>query len=198
MHPDMRQRAKPLQLGINYGMGVPSLAKGLDRHPLIASGIIERHKRRYPRFWQWRTERVQAAAEVAHAGSAHLVLTARAENHFHGYHDLDDTIARLKAYQDAGADVLYAPGLRGIEQIRTVLEAIDRPLNVLTWAHTPSVKELADAGVSRVSVGSALAFAAYGTLLQAARELRDEGTYSYLEGARLGYVEGARTAFART
>ena len=60
-HPDVRQRMKPLQLGINYGMGVPSLAKGLDRHPLIASGIIERHKRRYPRFWQWRGDRVQAA-----------------------------------------------------------------------------------------------------------------------------------------
>jgi 2-methylisocitrate lyase-like PEP mutase family enzyme len=141
-------------------------------------------------------ERVVAAAEAAHAGPVHMVLTARAENHVHRRHDLEDTIARLIAYQEAGADVLFAPRLRGIEQVRAVLEAIDRPLNVLVWQDVPPVSELARAGVSRVSVGSAFAFAAYGTLVEAARELQDAGTYSYLERARVGYDEGAREAFA--
>jgi 2-methylisocitrate lyase-like PEP mutase family enzyme len=141
-------------------------------------------------------ERVAAAAEAAHAGPAHLVLTARAENHAHGRHDLDDTIRRLQAYQQAGADVLFAPQLRGIEQVRAVLRSIDLPLNVLVWKGVPPIAELADAGVSRVSVGSSFAFAAYGTLVEAARELRDLGTYSYLERARVGYYEGANEAFA--
>jgi 2-methylisocitrate lyase-like PEP mutase family enzyme len=142
------------------------------------------------------TERVAAAAEAAHRGPVELVLTARAENHLRGVDDLDDTIARLLAYQEAGADVLYAPGLRSIEQIRAVLEAVDRPLNVLTAPGLPSVAELAAAGVSRVSVGGAFAFAAYGALLDAATELRDDGTYGYLERARHGYADGVRTALA--
>ena len=142
-------------------------------------------------------ERVAAAAEVAHAGPVHMVLTARAENHVHGRHDLDDTIARLVAYQQAGADVLFAPRLRGIEQVRAVLDAIDRPLNVLVWPEVPSVAELGAAGVSRISVGSSFAFAAYGSLIEAARELRDAGTYGYLERARVGFADGAREAFAR-
>jgi 2-methylisocitrate lyase-like PEP mutase family enzyme len=142
------------------------------------------------------TERVAAAAEAAHAGPGQLVLTARAENHAHGQHDLEDTIARLIAYQEAGADVLFAPRLRGIEQIRAVLEAVDRPLNVLVWQNVPPVSELAEAGVSRVSVGSSFAFAAYGALIEAARELEDAGTYGFLERAWLGYNEGAREGFA--
>jgi 2-methylisocitrate lyase-like PEP mutase family enzyme len=141
-------------------------------------------------------ERVAAAAEAAHAGPTHLVLTARAENHLRGRHDLGDTIKRLQAYQDAGADVLYAPALRDMQQIRDVIESVDRPVNVLTWPGAPTTAELAQAGVSRVSVGSAFAFAAYGALLGAAREFRDAGTYGFLERARLGYVEGAREAFA--
>jgi 2-methylisocitrate lyase-like PEP mutase family enzyme len=141
------------------------------------------------------TERVGAAAEAAHAGMGQLVLTARAENHAHGHHDLDDTIARLRAFRDAGADVLFAPGLRGIEQIRRVVEAVERPLNVLMWKDVPGVAELAEAGVSRVSVGSSFAFAAYGSLIEAARELQDGGSHGYLERARLGYYEGAREAF---
>jgi len=143
-------------------------------------------------------ERVAAAAEAAHVGTMQLVLTARAENHAHGRHDLDDTIRRLQAYQQAGADVLFAPRLRGIEQVRAVLRSIDRPLNVLVWTGVPPIAELAEAGVSRVSVGSSFAFAAYGTLVEAARELRDVGTYSYLERARVGYYEGANEAFAKS
>jgi 2-methylisocitrate lyase-like PEP mutase family enzyme len=141
-------------------------------------------------------ERVAAAAEAAHAGPAQLVLTARAENHLRGHDDLDDTIARLLAYQDAGADVLYAPRLRGIAQICAVLDAVDRPLNVLVLPDVPLIPELAQVGVSRVSVGSSFAFAAYGALVEAAKELRDSGTYAFLERARVGYFEGAREAFA--
>jgi 2-methylisocitrate lyase-like PEP mutase family enzyme len=142
-------------------------------------------------------ERVAAAAEVAHAGPVHLVLTARAENHLRGRSDLDDTIARLRAYQDAGADVLYAPGLRSMEELRAVLDSVERPVNVLALSGVPPIAELAKAGVSRVSVGSAFAFAAYGALIEAATELRDAGTYSYLEHAGRGYYQGARDAFAK-
>jgi 2-methylisocitrate lyase-like PEP mutase family enzyme len=142
------------------------------------------------------TERVAAAAEAAHGGEAQLVLTARAEGHLHGRHDLDDTIARLVAFQDAGADVLFAPRLGGIEQVRAVLQALDRPLSVLAGPDMPRVAELAEAGVSRISVGSTFAFASYGALVEAARELQREGTYHYLEQARVGYYEGAREAFA--
>src|SRR5258708_33655465 len=94
-------------------------------------------------------ERVAAAVEAAHSGTVHLVLTARAENHIHGRPDLDDTILRLRAYEDAGADVLFAPGLTTIEDIRRVVEAVSRPLNVVTRVGLPSVAELADVGVRR-------------------------------------------------
>lgn len=137
--------------------------------------------------------RVAAASEAAHAGGAAFVLTARAENHIRGGTDLDDTIERLHAYQDAGADVLYAPGLRTIDEIRAVLDAVERPLNVLALPGVPPVAELAEAGVSRVSVGGAFAFAAYGSLIEAAEELRDAGTYGYFERARRG--QGVRDAF---
>src|SRR5215467_3592685 len=100
-------------------------------------------------------ERVAAAVEAAHAGSARLVLTARAENYLHGRPDLADTITRLQAYQAAGADVLYAPGLKNLEDIRQVVRSVDRPVNVLALDGAPSVPELAKAGVSRVSVGGA-------------------------------------------
>jgi 2-methylisocitrate lyase-like PEP mutase family enzyme len=124
-------------------------------------------------------ERVAAAVEAAHAGPARLVLTARAENHLYGRLDLADTIARLQAYQAAGADVLYAPGLTSAADIRQVVTAVDRPVNVLAIAGAPSVGQLAEVGVSRVSVGGALAFAALGALVDAATELRDRGTYGY-------------------
>jgi 2-methylisocitrate lyase-like PEP mutase family enzyme len=130
-------------------------------------------------------ERVAAAAEAAHGGGG-LVLTARAENYLHGRPDLKDTIARLQAYQAAGADVLYAPGLTRLDDIRAVVTSVDRPVNVLTMAGTPEVAELAAAGVRRVSVGGAFAFVAYGALAEAARELRDRGSYGFLAGARGG------------
>ena len=131
-------------------------------------------------------ERVAAAAKAAHAGPVRLVLTARAENYLHGRQDLADTITRLQAYQAAGADVLYAPGLTSLADIRQVVTAVDRPVNVLAVSGAPSVGELAEAGVSRVSVGGAFAFAAFGALTEAATELRDKGTYGYLGGSAAG------------
>lgn len=140
-------------------------------------------------------ERIAAAAETAHAGPARLVLTARAENYLHGRADLADTIARLQAYQEAGADVLFAPGLRRLEDIRQVIREVDRPVNVLALDGVPAVAELAEAGVSRISVGGAFAFAALGALANAATELRDQGTYGFRAGSAAG-AAAARRAFS--
>ena len=131
-------------------------------------------------------DRVAEAAQAAHAGPVPFVLTARAENYLHGRPDLADTIARLQAYQEAGADVLYAPGLRDISDIRQLIREVDRPVNVLAIAGAPPVPELAEAGVSRISVGGSFAFAALGALVAAATELRDQGTYGYLAGSAVG------------
>jgi 2-methylisocitrate lyase-like PEP mutase family enzyme len=125
------------------------------------------------------TERVAAAAEAAHGLDDPLVLTGRAENHFRGVDDLDDTIARLVAYRDAGADVVYAPGLSSIDQVAAVVAAVGVPVNVLALPNGPSVAELAAAGVRRVSTGGALARAAYGALVAGARELLADGTSRY-------------------
>jgi 2-methylisocitrate lyase-like PEP mutase family enzyme len=141
------------------------------------------------------TERVAAAAQAAHAGPVHFVLTARAENHLRGRDDLDDTIARLRAYEAAGADVLYAPGITDANDIRRIIAAVQRPLNVLVFPGVPPVAELARLGVSRVSVGGAFAYAALAGLLDAATELRDDGTYSFLERAAAG-SRAARAAFS--
>lgn len=139
-------------------------------------------------------ERIVAAVEAAHSGPTKLVLTARAENYLHGRPDLGDTIARLQAYQEAGADVLYAPGLTDPEDIRRVIESVDRPINVLARPGLPSTAELGRLGVSRISVGGAFAFAALGALCEAAQELRERGTYEYLERSAVG-VRAARAAF---
>ena len=122
-------------------------------------------------------ERVRVAAEA----KGDLMLTGRAENHLHGVDDRDDTIARLVAYRDAGADVVYAPGLADLEQVAAVVETVGVPVNVLALPHGPSVAELASVGVRRVSTGGALARAAYGALLAAAQELREHGTSGYAE-----------------
>jgi 2-methylisocitrate lyase-like PEP mutase family enzyme len=140
-------------------------------------------------------ERIAAAAEVAHGGPVHLVLTGRAENYLHGRPDLAATIARLQAYQEAGADVLYAPGLTSLDDIRQVVASVDRPVNVLALADAPPVSELAAAGVGRISVGGSFAFAALGAVVAAARELREEGTYGYWERTRAG-AKAARSAFS--
>jgi len=134
------------------------------------------------------SERVAVAA-----AAAPLVLTARAENHLHGVDDLDDTIARLVAYRDAGADVVYAPGLADLEAIGRVVDAVGVPVNVLALPNGPSVGELGAAGVRRVSTGGALARVAYGALLTGAAELRDGGTSRYSE--RGAPADALRSAF---
>jgi 2-methylisocitrate lyase-like PEP mutase family enzyme len=126
--------------------------------------------------------RVAEAAEGAHSLSEPLVLTGRAENHIRGVDDLEDTIARLIAYRDAGADVVYAPGLTDLDQIAAVVEAVGIPVNVLALKTGPRVEELAAAGVRRVSTGGALAGAAYGALVAGATELLGKGTSQYTEG----------------
>lgn len=130
-------------------------------------------------------ERVTAAVEAA-AIEPGLVLTARAENLIRGNPDLDDTIARLQAYRDAGADVLYAPGLSELDGIRRVVGSVDAPVNVLARAGLATVAELAEAGVARISVGGAFSHVAFGALTRAARELLDLGTYSFMDVAGEG------------
>ena len=164
--------AHTVSLAVETGLAGLSVEdfSGRDAEPIYDIGLA--------------AERVAAAAEAAHAGSPRLVLTARAENYLHGRPDLADTIARLQAYQAAGADVLYAPGLTSLADIRQVVSAVDRPVNVLAMPGVPPVSELAAAGVSRVSVGGALAFAALSSIADAAIELRDQGTYGLSNGQR--------------
>jgi 2-methylisocitrate lyase-like PEP mutase family enzyme len=126
--------------------------------------------------------RVAEAADAAHRLPTPLVLTGRAENHLRGVDDLENTIARLRAYREAGADALYAPGLTDLGEIAAVVDAVGAPLNVLALPAAPSIAELAEVGVRRVSTGSLLAAAAYGALTAGARELSSEGTSRYAAG----------------
>jgi len=131
-------------------------------------------------------ERVAAAVAAARALPFPFVLTARAENLLHGRLDLDDTMRRLQAFAQAGADVLYAPGLKSHDDIAAVVKAVaPKPVNVLMGLSGArlSLAELAALGVKRVSVGSALARAAYGAFLRAAREIREQGTFTFAEEA---------------
>jgi 2-methylisocitrate lyase-like PEP mutase family enzyme len=125
-------------------------------------------------------ERVRAAAEAAAGLGFPFVLTARAENHIRGNPDLGDTIARLRAYEEAGADVLYAPGLRTTEEIRAVCDAVSSPVNVLTHPKL-TTGAIAAAGAQRISLGGSLAFLAYGAMAAAAQSLLDEGDLSVLK-----------------
>jgi 2-methylisocitrate lyase-like PEP mutase family enzyme len=124
-------------------------------------------------------ERVAAAVEAAHHGPHPLLVTARAENHIHGITDFDDTLARLVAFREAGADAVFAPGLSDIAQIKAVVETVGLPVNVIAMPTTPTVAELGAVGVRRVSTGGSLAKAAYGGLMRAARELLEHGTSTY-------------------
>ena len=140
-------------------------------------------------------ERVAAAAEAAHSGPVHLVLTARAENFLRGNPDLADTIARLQSFQEAGADVLYAPRVTTPSDLRTLVSSVDLPVNVLALPGVPSVADLFEIGVKRISVGGAFAFAALGALAQAGRELLENGTYGFWDLAGPG-ASAARAAFS--
>jgi 2-methylisocitrate lyase-like PEP mutase family enzyme len=130
-------------------------------------------------------ERIRAAAEVSRSLSFTFTLTARAENYLVGRPDLQDTIRRLQAYQEAGADVLYAPGLKSKEDIKAVVKSVDRPVNVVMGLQGAllTLDELSEIGVKRISVGSALSRAALGAFLRAAHEMREYGTFSFAEEA---------------
>lgn len=130
-------------------------------------------------------ERIRAAAEAARSLPFPFVLTARAENYLIGRPDLRDTIARLESYQEAGADVLYAPGLTSKQDIIDVVRSVERPVNVIMGlaGSALTLDELSEIGVKRVSVGSALSRAALGAFLRAAQEMRDHGTFTFAERA---------------
>jgi len=131
------------------------------------------------------TERVRAAVAAARALPFPFTLTARAENYWHGRPDLGDTIRRLQAYEKAGADVLYAPGLSTREDIAAVVSSVNRPVNVVMGLQgVPlSLAELSAMGVKRISVGSALCRTALAAFLRAAREMREHGTFSFAADA---------------
>lgn len=124
-------------------------------------------------------QRIAAAAEAARGLGFPFILTARAENHIRGNPDLADTIARLQAFEQAGAEVLYAPGLRGGEEIKAVCQAVSRPVNVLALPGM-SLAEIIDAGARRVSVGGAFTWVAVSAMVDAARAVRDAGDFSSL------------------
>ena len=140
--------------------------------------------------FQHAVERVAAAAEAAHALPYPFVFVGRAENFLHGRPDLDDTIRRLQAFADVGADALYAPGLTKAEDIRAVCAAVSKPVNVVMGLKSGSfsVAELAAMGVRRISVGSALSRAALGAFVRGAREIREQGTFRFAEEA-MSYAE---------
>lgn len=153
----------------------------------LVGGSIEDASRdpRKPIYdFQHAVDRVAAAVQAARALPFPFTLVGRAENFLHGRPDLDDTIRRLQAYEAAGVDVLYAPGLTSREDIRTVCSSVKKPVNVLVSASTPySVTELAALGVKRISLGSAMSRAALGGLIQAAREIQQKGTFGFLAEA---------------
>lgn len=127
-------------------------------------------------------DRVAAAAEAAHALKRDFVLTARAENFLWGRPDLDETIRRLQAFEKAGADVLYAPGLSDIDSVRTICAAVTKPVNVLAMANF-TVAQLAEAGARRISLGSKLTAFTFGMLQNAAREMLQEGSFGFARAA---------------
>jgi 2-methylisocitrate lyase-like PEP mutase family enzyme len=144
--------------------------------------------------------RVRAAAELAHGLPVPFLLTARAENLLHGRNDMADTIRRLQAYEAAGADVLYAPGLRNVAEVRAVVEAVNRPVNVVTGWLDPDITaaELAEAGAKRISVGGALSRLALATFVEASRAMREQGSFAWMRDMmsmpEMRLMFGARTS----
>jgi len=165
--------AETIRLGATAGLAGGSIedATGKPEQPIYE--------------FQHAADRVRAAAEAAHALPFPFMLTARAENYLNGRPDLHDTIKRLQAYQEAGADVLYAPGLMTKEDIAAVVSSVDRPVNVLMGLQGVqlNLKELSEIGVRRISVGSALCRAALGEFIRAAQEMQDHGTFSFTDQA---------------
>ena len=147
----------------------------------LAGCSIEDASDRQIRAFGDAVERIAAAVSEARSLSEPFLVTARAENFLHGRPDLDDTVRRLQAYEAAGADVLYAPGLTTIAQVREITAALHKPVNVVvgSWNAQMTVAELAAAGVARISTGGALARAALTALHDGAREIRDDGSFGY-------------------
>jgi 2-methylisocitrate lyase-like PEP mutase family enzyme len=201
-HVASLSQATPLPLNVDSERCYPDAPGGIAETVALlaeagAAGLsIEDYDPATGRIDDLRTaaERVGIAAAAAHDRPEPLILTGRCENHIRGVDDLDDTVARLAAYRDAGADAVYAPGLRDLGQIATVVDSVGIPVNVLALSGVPAVDELASVGVRRVSTGGGLAAFAYGALLAGARELSEEGTTSYAGGAALD--ETFRAAFA--
>lgn len=168
----------------------------------LAGGSLEDHtgQRDTPIYdFTLAVERIAAAAEARNGLPGDFVLTARAENFLWGRPDLDDTIRRLQAFEAAGADVLYAPGLPDIEAVRTVCASVSRPVNVVIGIGKTRFTrdELSAAGVRRISVGSSLARLAYGAVIGAAQAMQREGRFDFLDEA-MGFaeIEAVFTAFA--
>jgi 2-methylisocitrate lyase-like PEP mutase family enzyme len=185
-HIEVLDAATPLPVSADlengYGPEPEDAARAIARAAAAGAvgGSIEDYDpagRLYDR--EQAAERVAAAAEAAHGLGFPFTLTARAENHIRGNSDLGDTIERLAAYERAGADVLYAPGLRGADEIRAVCAAVAKPVNVLARPGM-SVDDVVAAGAQRISVGGGLAWAAVNGLVAAAQELRDEGSVEAL------------------
>ena len=178
----------PISVDLENGFGPEPEAAANAIERVAAAGAVGGSIEDYdPRGWIYpidqAVERVAAACAAARRLRFPFMVTARAENHIRGAPDLDDTIVRLRAYERAGADVLYAPGLRSGDEIRAVCDAVSRPVNVL--AHQGLTMEaIVDAGARRVSVGGALTWVAVNAMASAAEQMRDNGDFSSLERLR--------------
>jgi 2-methylisocitrate lyase-like PEP mutase family enzyme len=175
--------AETVRLAIEHGLAGCSVEDftGRDNEPIYDAGLA--------------ADRVAAAAEAAHSGPVHIVLTARAENYLHGRPDLADTVARLQLFQENGADVVYAPGLTEVEDIRAVVESVDLPVNVLALPGAPTVAELAEIGVKRISVGGGFSLVGLAAVAEAASEFLNQGTYGFWKTAAAG-AEARNSAFS--
>lgn len=186
-HAERLDRATKLPISVDlengYGADPASVANAITRIAAagVVGGSIEDWDGDEGRIYglDHAAERVAAAVEAARALPFPFTLTARAENHIRGNPDLDDTIVRLQAFEQAGADVLYAPGLASLEQIRTLCTSVSRPVNVLARPDF-SFAELAEAGAQRVSVGGALTWVAAGAMAEAAVAILERGDFSAL------------------
>ncbi|HET7766468.1 MAG TPA: isocitrate lyase/phosphoenolpyruvate mutase family protein [Burkholderiales bacterium] len=170
---DPRKAAEIIRIAAEAGVVGGSIedATGRDDKPIYDFGLA--------------VERVAAAAEVARALPFPFTFTARAENFLHGRRDLDDTVKRLQAFSKAGADVLYAPGLRDLATIRQVVAAVSKPVNIVMSAADPDLttQQLADAGVKRISIGGTLSRLAFAAVRDAALAMRDQGSYQWVREA---------------
>ena len=168
-----------------YGPAPEDAAQAITGVALAGAvgGSIEDYDRETERLYEAdeAAERISAAAEAARELDFPFVLTARAENHLRGNPDLDDTIARLQAYERAGADVLYAPGLITADEMRAVCDAVSKPVNVIAFGRQNlTFSEIAEAGAQRVSVGGGLTWTAVNAAIEAAERILDEGDFSGL------------------